>query len=253
MRRSVWAWLLLGLVGCGQPDDGDGDGGGGMGGDAGSVGDAQMAPPGDDAGPLTPRVDNRTCRLPPAPPIGAMRFTGAFADLDVNRPVWLGTAPEGGALYVIEQSGRIKVFEADRPREATVFYERRVSRENNEEGLLGLAFHPRYADNGLLYIYYSAQSPRRSVISELRRDAMDPRRADPASERVLLEVAQPFGNHNGGDLHFGPDGYLYISLGDGGAGGDPQGHGQRTETLLGAILRIDVDRPDPACGTPYGI
>lgn len=258
MRRGAqWGWAgvlalaAVSLGGCGQPAGDAGDAGM-TDGDVGA--ESGVDPPSGDPGPLEPRVENRTCRLPPAPPIGAMRFTSAFEGLQVSRPIWFGTAPgDEGARYVVEQSGRIRVFEPDRPRDATVFFERPVSRDNNEEGLLGLAFHPRYADNGLLYIYYSAANPRRSIISELRRHPMDPRRADAGSERVLLEVAQPYGNHNGGDLHFGPDGLLYISLGDGGAGGDPEGHGQRTETLLGSILRIDVDRTDPACGLAYGI
>ena len=96
-------------------------------------------------------------------------------------------------------------------------------------------------------------NPRRVVISEYSRNVADPLTVDPTSERVILEVQQPFGNHNGGDLRFGPDGYLYISLGDGGAAADPFGHGQNQETLLGSILRIDIDTTDPGCGTPYGI
>ncbi len=125
----------------------------------------------------------------------------------------------------------------------------RVSRAGREEGLLGLAFHPGYSSNGRLFVYYTAAAPRRSVISEFT--AGPDGSADPSSERIILEVPQPYWNHNGGMLLFGPDGYLYIGLGDGGSAGDPHGHGQDTNTLLGSILRIDVDRPQS--GKAYGI
>lgn len=216
--------------------------------------------PGADVGaarsnPLLPRVDNETCALPDAPPLGEMDIEEAYAALDFERPVWFGYAPgEPDRRYVVEQGGRIRAFDA-RPdvARADVFLERPVSRDGNEEGLLGLAFHPRYAENGRLYVYYSASRPRRSVLSEYRRDPADPRRALPDSERVLLEIPQPFSNHNGGDLRFGPDGFLYVSMGDGGSAGDPQGNGQKLSTLLGKILRLDVDREDALCDTPYGI
>ncbi|MDA1280663.1 MAG: PQQ-dependent sugar dehydrogenase, partial [Chloroflexi bacterium] len=116
----------------------------------------------------------------------------------------------------------------------------RVSTQGNEEGLLGLAFHPAYASNGYFFVYYSAANPRRSVLSRFTVSA-NPEIADPVSETIILEVPQPFSNHNGGSLVFGPDGYLYLGLGDGGSGGDPQGHGQNPTTLLGSIIRIDVD------------
>ena len=114
-----------------------------------------------------------------------------------------------------------------------------MSTQGFEEGLLGLAFDPDYSDNGYFYVYYSAANPRRSVISRFSVSE-NPNVADPNSEFIILEVAQPFSNHNGGQVAFGPHGNLYIGLGDGGSGGDPQGHGQNTSTLLGSILRIDV-------------
>ncbi len=200
-------------------------------------------------GPLSPRIDNTTCALPDPPRPGSMAVVPAFPDLSFERPLWFGSAPGEPTLrYVVEQAGRVKVFDATAP---TAFLDLTVSRLGNEEGLLGLAFHPRFATNRKLYVYYSATAPRRSVLSEFT--AIDGRRADPTTERILLEVPQPYSNHNGGDLHFGPDGYLYVSLGDGGAGGDPQNHGQRPDTVLGSILRLDIDRPDPVCGTPYNI
>ena len=116
----------------------------------------------------------------------------------------------------------------------------RVSDVGNEEGLLGLAFDPNYLTNGFFYIYYSASSPRRSVISRFSVTEEDPNQADASSELVIMEVPQPFKNHNGGQLLFGPDGYLYAGFGDGGSRGDPQENGQDKTTLLGSIIRIDV-------------
>jgi glucose/arabinose dehydrogenase len=125
----------------------------------------------------------------------------------------------------------------------------------NEEGLLGLAFHPKFKENGEFFVYYTAkpteEHPHQSVISRFRVSADDPNRADPASEEVLMRIEQPYWNHNGGTIVFGPDGYLYVGLGDGGWGGDPHGNGQNLATLLGSILRIDVDRKDP--GLEYAI
>ncbi len=124
-----------------------------------------------------------------------------------------------------------------------------------EGGLLGLAFHPAYQANGRFYVSYTAppgdQGVLTSRISEFRRSAADALVADPGSEKVVLEVPQPADNHNGGTLNFGPDGTLYISLGDGGGGGDPFQNGQNPSTLLGTILRIDVD--DVPGGATYGI
>ncbi|MBN1447291.1 MAG: PQQ-dependent sugar dehydrogenase, partial [Bacteroidetes bacterium] len=113
------------------------------------------------------------------------------------------------------------------------------------------AFHPNYETNGFLYLNYTAADPRRTVIARYRVTDTDPNSADPASETVLLEISQPYSNHNGGQIAFGPDGYLYISTGDGGSGGDPQNNAQNRSNLLGKILRIDVD--NPSHGDAYGI
>lgn len=155
------------------------------------------------------------------------------------------TYPDDGTdrLFLVLQPGRVLVFHNDRNASSVeTFLDIRdaVSDRGEEEGLLGLAFDPQYRNNGHFYVYYSASSPRRSVISRFSVSAQDPNRADPASERIIFEVLQPHSNHNGGHLLFGPDGYLYIGLGDGGAGGDPEENGQNVSTLLGAILRIDV-------------
>ena len=125
----------------------------------------------------------------------------------------------------------------------------RVSRRGSEEGLLGIALWTPH--NGRhLFLYYSAANPRRSVVSRFDYDPLN-REANPDSELVILEVEQPYSNHNGGQIAFGPDGYLYIGLGDGGAAGDPLGSGQDTSTLLGSLLRIDVSSASPE--QPYAI
>ena len=153
--------------------------------------------------------------------------------------------PDGdlGHIFVSEQAGRVKIFPNDQQAaQANVFLDitDRVSEENNEEGLLGLAFDPNYKSIGYFYVYYSAAVPRRSVVSRFSVSLTNPNLAYAGSELIIMEVAQPYGNHNGGQLAFGPDGYLYFGLGDGGSGGDPLGNGQKTATLLGSIVRIDV-------------
>src|SRR5262249_33051072 len=111
----------------------------------------------------------------------------------------------------------------------------------NEEGLLAFAFHPQFSSNGLLYLFYSQQAPMRSVLSEMRVSKTDSNVVDATTERVLLEIPRPYWNHDGGTLIFGPDGYLYLSLGDGGDGGDPHNVGQSGHHLLAKILRLDVN------------
>lgn len=174
------------------------------------------------------------------PPEGVVRV---FPNLSFERMTNLvQPAGAGDLMFVTEQRGVIHAFSPTDPQQAEVFMDitNRVSMDHNEEGLLGLTFDPDYQDNGYFYVYYSAASPRRSVLSRFSLDAGNAAAADPASEVVIMEVAQPFGNHNAGQLAFGPDGYLYVALGDGGSAGDPQGHGQDLSTLLGSILRIDV-------------
>ena len=172
----------------------------------------------------------------------------------LRRPVHLAEIPDGlGELALVEQAGVVKRFVPGRARAEGVLldHRERVSDAGNEEGLLSIAFHPRFAQNRLFFVYYSAKGgPRRTVVARMTFDP-ERRAALPASEQVLLEVAQPFSNHKGGQLAFGPDGYLYVGLGDGGSGGDPQGNGQNPRTLLGKILRLDVDGEAP--GLAYGI
>ncbi len=179
----------------------------------------------------------------PRQAIGPIELERAFLDISYEDPVFLTSAGDGsGRLFVVEPRGIIHVLASTEPRTAhAVFLDisGRVSRARREEGLLGLAFDPGFASNGYLYVYYSAAGPRRSVLSRFSVSP-DPDAADAATELVLLEVAQPFSNHNGGMIAFGPDGFLYVALGDGGSSDDPQGNGQNLGTLLGSILRIDV-------------
>lgn len=149
--------------------------------------------------------------------------------------------------FVVSQSGQIYVFPNHKETtEAKVFLDihDRVQdwRKDAEEGLLGLAFHPAYKNNGYFYVCYSSSAePRTSIISRFSVSKTDPNKADPGSELVVMKIPQPFSNHNGGSIAFGHDGYLYIALGDGGGRNDPLGHGQNLGTLMGSLLRIDVN------------
>ncbi len=166
------------------------------------------------------------------------------------RPLYVTGAGDGsGRLFVVEQYGAIHILQdGQRLDQPFLDIADRLTSSGNEQGLLGLAFHPNYAENGYFYVNYSAEDDGDSIVARYNVSADDPNVADPASEVILLRVDQPFENHNGGHLLFGPDGYLYIGLGDGGSQGDPYGNGQNTRALLGKILRIDVDG-----GDPYGI
>jgi glucose/arabinose dehydrogenase len=187
-----------------------------------------------------------------------VKIERAFPELKFRRPIMLTHAGDGtNRVFIAEQYGKIHVLPNDQQASQTQVFldlEPKVTYQDkqNEEGFLGLAFHPRYKDNGELFVYYSTrEEPQLSIISRFRVSKDDPNRADPNSEEELMRIKQPYWNHNGGTLVFGPDGYLYIGLGDGGSANDPHGHGQNLSTLLGSILRIDVDRKDP--GLNYAI
>src|SRR5262245_19175302 len=159
-----------------------------------------------------------------------------------------------GRLFLTLQGGRIVIYNGTQilPTALINLESLITNPRDNEQGLLGLAFHPNYASNRYFYVDYTNRNGiGNTVIARYQTRADDPNRADLSSGWILLTVPQPFTNHNGGQLQFGPDGYLYISLGDGGSGGDPQGNGQKLNTLLGKILRIDVDHTDP--GLNYAI
>ena len=178
----------------------------------------------------------------------------AFAKLDFSGLTNLTQPPAGDdRLFVTEQAGRTLAFAKEENASASeVFLDirDRVNDSGSEEGLLGLAFDPEFASNGYFYVYYSASGPRRSVLSRFTAVG-DPKTGDRDSELVILEVSQPFRNHNGGQIAFGPDGHLYVGLGDGGGSGDPKANGRNPATLLGSVLRIDVSESTPAI--PYRI
>lgn len=179
----------------------------------------------------------------------------AFPRLRFERPVGLLGAGDGsGRVFVLEQSGVVRVFEgAEDPAQSRVFLDitARVSRKGNEEGLLGMAFAPDYAESGEFYIHYSSSvKDKVGVVARFSVDPEDPNRALASSEVTVLEQPQPYRNHNGGAIAFGPDGMLYISFGDGGYRDDPHGHGQNLGTWMGAVLRIDVSGDGPGYRVP---
>ena len=171
-------------------------------------------------------------------------LASAFGGLTFERPVALAfPGDDASRALVVEQPGRILLLtKKDETWSATEFLDitDRVNDRGNEEGLLGLALDPDFESNELFYVYYTASSPRRSVASRFTVTTDDPNLADAGSESIIIEVSQPYANHNGGQILFGPDGLLYIGLGDGGSAGDPRGNGQDVGTLLGSVLRIDV-------------
>lgn len=182
----------------------------------------------------------------------------AFPNLSFDQPVGLYSAGDGSdRIFVVERKGVIQVFEnSENVTASSVFLDitDRVISADTEEGVLGLAFHPRFSSNGFFYVDYTADSPLRTVVARYSVLQGSLNQADKNSELVLLEVLQPFSNHNGGQLAFGPDGYLYIAFGDGGGAGDPQGNAQNRSSLLGKILRIDIDTTsgDLMYGIPPG-
>lgn len=174
--------------------------------------------------------------------------TTAFPNLFFSRPIGLTHAgDQSNRLFVTEQGGLVYLFENDSTASQKHLFldiSSRVERGGNEQGLLGLAFHPDYESNGYLYVNYTEVGSGNTIISRFSVSSGNANQADSDSEVQLLEIEQPMANHNGGDMAFGPDGYLYIATGDGGGAGDPDGNGQDRTNLLGAILRIDVDSSD---------
>lgn len=174
------------------------------------------------------------------------------------RPIVITHAnDDSGRIFVATQDGMIHVLPEGAESKKTILFADMRSKsapyqKANEEGFLGLAFHPKHADNGKFYVYYTSKAdPHTSVVSEFTVDPADANKALLDSEKILWKLEQPFSNHNGGTIAFGPDGYLYIGLGDGGSADDPFDNGQNLNTVLGSILRIDVD--GKSGGKAYGI
>jgi glucose/arabinose dehydrogenase len=205
------------------------------GGDGGSGPTPAPTPPGDGSCAAGAPV-------PGTPPLTTTRIAGGLdSPLDLQAP-----PADRARIFVVEQPGRIRVVR-NGTLLATPFLD--ISARvgfGGEQGLLGLAFHPRYSENGRFFVNYTDNAGDTHIAEFHASPTADV--AEPGSERLLLFVAQPFSNHNGGSVAFGNDGFLYVGLGDGGSGGDPFDNGQDLGTLLGKLLRIDVDR-----GSPYAV
>jgi glucose/arabinose dehydrogenase len=177
-------------------------------------------------------------------------------------PVGMYPAPDQSKrIFVLEQNGRIKLFKDSGTvgtNDTSLFLNIRALlpgsiSPGDERGLLGMAFHPNFSTNGYVFVNYTRASPSlTTIVSRFKVDSQNPNRLNPSSEKILLSVPQPFSNHNAGAILFGDDGYLYVTMGDGGSGGDPGNRAQNKENFLGKILRLDVDVPDNN-PTPYAI
>jgi glucose/arabinose dehydrogenase len=247
-RAALVAALVLGPApACGDDDDDK------AGGDAGNDGsdDGGGDDPGDgggDAGDGGGDGSVADCEPRSGTNLGLERIAEGF-----DQPVFVTSPPDDRRLFVVSKHGAISIVEGGKVR-STPFLDidpRVVSAPaDNEQGLLGLAFHPDYAQNGRFFAFYTGtvSGQTRDILSEFRVDPDNPNLALADSERQIITIADPEGNHNGGMIAFGPDGKLYIGLGDGGGGGDSHGsigNGQDKTTLLGDILRIDIDVDEP--------
>jgi len=197
-----------------------------------------------------------TIQPPPPPPPATFKLVqvanGFTTPLDIQQP-----DDTTNRLFVVEQNGHIQIILSNGTRAATPFLDvtgRAGFTSGGETGLLGLAFHPNYKNNRRFFVNYTRNNATQlqTVIAEFTASSTNSNFSDPTTENILFTVNQPFSNHNGGGLAFGKDGFLYIGLGDGGSGGDPLGNGQNTNTLLGKMLRIDVDSAH-APGLNYAI
>ncbi len=177
------------------------------------------------------------------PPDAAPTLRAALVVSGLNGPVHLAAPPGDARLFVVEQPGRVRIVRSGQLLTEPFLDITDVVGSGGERGLLSIAFHPNWATNGFFFVNYTDRSGATRV--ERYRVSADPDRAERNSARLILTVAQPFANHNGGLVAFGPDGKLWIGMGDGGSRDDPLGHGQNAGTLLGALLRLDVDAGDP--------
>lgn len=250
--RRLFALLLIPLIACS-----------GLNTPPPSTPTPDSAPP-TSAPPTAPPATSAPTQEPPtASPSPVETPTDATTFPDPNAYTWTQIASGlvrpvdlqadgSGRLYIVEKIGHIHVYQNGALVDAPFLnIEDRVNDDSNEMGLLGLAFHPDFTQNGYFYVNYTG-SGGDTFVSRFQASGDS---ADPNSELNLLRINQPFRNHNGGALAFGPDGYLYIGTGDGGSAGDPQGNGQSLDTLLGKILRIDVDSAQPyaiPADNPFG-
>ena len=176
-----------------------------------------------------------------------VQLVNAFPGITFSKPLFLTHAPDStNRIFVVQENGLIVAVPNDSASAAAgarVFLNitNKLSSTGGEEGLLGLAFHPQFASNGYFFVNYTAPSPLHTVVARYRVSTTDPNKADSLSEYKIIEIDQPYSNHNGGGIAFGPDGYLYIGTGDGGSGDDPGNRAQNRTVLLGKFLRINVD------------
>jgi glucose/arabinose dehydrogenase/mono/diheme cytochrome c family protein len=209
--------------------------------------------------PTSSRPDNPTC-LAPERPRAAVELTRVFENLELAAPVGLVQAPKlpgdsDGRWFLIEQAGHVRSFLASGEQTATDIVASDLTARVaapaglDERGLLGIALHPTFPEDPRVFLMFT--TAENGLSEQISSFVVDGGSIDSSSEVPLITIADPFSNHNGGALAFGPDGALYIGIGDGGDGGDPLGHGQDKDTLLGSILRIDIDATTG--GLPYGI
>lgn len=197
----------------------------------------------------SPQADAGSPNLPSQPPVQAPAVALQEVVSGLEEPTAVVSAGDGsGRLFVTQKTGLARVVQDGSVVDTPFLDLTDAVLADSEQGFLGLAFHPEYTDNGRFFVNYT-RGDGATVIAEFAVSE-DANVADKASERVLLTIPQPYPNHNGGNLVFGPDGYLYIGMGDGGAGGDPEERGQDPSTLLGKMLRIDVDTTG---GEPYAV
>ncbi len=196
---------------------------------------------------LDTRPANPTCLAQARPPETTdVTLEHVFDGVTFSNPLLARQAPgEDSKWYVVEKAGRIRVFENQSDVATTILFADISNKiiANGEKGLLGFTFHPNWKNNNFVFLSYTLP-PSDRPISIVSRFTIKNGVVDPASELELIRLAQPYGNHNGGGIEFGPDGFLYIGFGDGGSGGDPQKNGQNTNTLFGSMLRIDVDKTE---------
>lgn len=243
--RTVALTAALAVAACGSGPDPDRPVGSSTPSPSGPTAPSESAVPPSDGPTASPSV--------PTPPFdpASIRLTLEPITTLPGRPLDIANAGDGsGRLFVVEQGGTIRIVRGGEVVGRPFLDVSSRTAAGGERGLLGLAFHPRFPDDPRLFVNYTDLAGD-TVVASYAVGTPDADRVDPATETVLLRIDQPFGNHNGGGLAFGPDGYLAIAMGDGGSGGDPHDNGQRLDTLLGKILRIDVD--DRPADRTYGI